>query len=218
MRYHAIVATQISIVMKLVKVSISFSRYSDADFLNKATFIVASMTGNVAFPNPVPTLAEVQAALDKYSADLVAAAWLGRNNVAEKNKSREALEQLLAQLGMFVMFIANGDVAILTGSGYTLNKEPEPRYIDNPGNVTLSNGITSGNLVAAVKNVANNGYLFQITDALPAENTMWTSHTSSKRQFTFSSLLPGKQYWVRVAALGKRNQSAWSTVATQFVQ
>ncbi len=73
--------------MKLQKISISFSKYSDADFLNKAEHILSSMTGNPAFADPIPTLAELQAAVTKYSDDLAAAAGLGRNNVAEKTKA-----------------------------------------------------------------------------------------------------------------------------------
>lgn len=205
--------------MKLQKISISFTRYSDADFLNKAEHILQSMTGNASFPDPIPTLADLQAAVTKYSNDLIAAAGLGRINVAEKNKSRQVLEQLLVQLGMFVMFVANGDAAILTGSGYTLTKEPEPRYITNPGNVTLSNGITTGEMLSTVKTgkgVIN--YLHEITAEAPADNTVWTSNPSSKSRYVFTNLVAGKQYWVRVAAVGSGGQVAYSTVATQFVQ
>ena len=205
--------------MKLQKVSISFSKYSDADFETKAEHIVGSMTGNPAFVSPIPTLADVQAAVTKYSADLVAAAGLGRLNVAEKNKSRQQLELLLTQLGMYVMYIANGDAAILTSSGYSLTKEPEPAYVTNPGNVTLTNGVTSGQLIGTVKNVkAALGYLHEITEAEPVDATVWNSTPSSRSSFVFKNLQPGKKYWVRVGAIASGEQLAYSTVASQFAQ
>lgn len=205
--------------MKLQKISISFSKYSDADFLNKAEHILQSMAGNPAFPDPIPTLAELGTAVTKYSNDLVAAAGLGRNNVAEKNQSRTQLELLLGQLGMFVMFVGNGNLAILTSSGYTLTKEPEPNYITNPGNVTLLNGVTSGEMVSMVKTVkAAKSYLHQITDQQPAETTVWTSTPSSRSKFVFKNLEPGKKYWVRVAAIASGEQLAYSTVSSQFAQ
>ena len=204
--------------MKKQKISLSFRGYSDSAFLGKAGHIASSMANNTYFPTPVPALADVQEALDAYSAALLAAADLGRTNVASKNQARLILEQLLAQLGMYVMFIANGDPLILTSSGYTLNKLPEPRYIENPGNVVLSNGITSGEINSSVKNVATSGYLFEITDTLPAPDTVWTSIPSSRSQFVFKNLAAGKQYWIRVAALGNRNQIAYSTIATIFAQ
>ena len=205
--------------MKLQKISLSFAQYGDSDFQTKAIFILSCMTDNPNFTAPIPTLEEVQAAVGNYNEALAAAAGLGRINVAEKNKRRRDLEALLTQLGMYVMFIANGDAAILTSSGYTLTKMPEPRYISNPGNVTLTNGITSGELVDSVKNVKNAIlYFHEITDQLPADNTAWTRTQSSKSRFVFTSLLPGKQYWVRVAAVGTGEQIAYSPVATRFVQ
>lgn len=205
--------------MKTFKVNVSFSRLSDADFLNKAEHILQSMTGNPAFPNPVPTLADVQAAITKYSADLVLAQGLGKVNVANKNQSRQALEKLLTQLGMFVMFVANGDETILISSGYTLTKMPEPNHIDNPGNVELSNGITSGQMVSMVKGQrAVKSYLHQIASELPTENTVWDSNATSRSKFVFTDLQPGKQYWVRVAVIGGNEQTAYSAIATQFAQ
>ncbi len=205
--------------MRLQKISICFSPYADADFLTKSIFILGCMTGNVYFPDPIPILTDVQAAVGKYSDDLNAAAGLGKISVSAKNKSRSTLEGLLSQLGMFIMFVANGDAAILTSTGYTLTKAPEPGYIDNPGNVTLTNGITSGELISQVKNVKNAIlYFHEISGTLPTDETMWTKNQSSKSRFVFTGLTPGKQYWVRVAAVGRGEQIAYSTIASQFVQ
>jgi hypothetical protein len=205
--------------MKTRKVSISFSNYTDANLENKAEHILASMTGNPAFADPIPTLAQLQDAVTAYSNALVAAAGLGKNAVAEKNKSRKNLEALLKQLGMYVMYVANGDIAILTSSGYTLTKEDEPRHITNPGAVTLTNGITSGEMVAAVKTVQGaSSYVHEITTELPTNNTVWTSNVSTRSRFTYRDLEPGKKYWVRVAAVGRDEQIAYSPVTAQFVQ
>lgn len=205
--------------MKTQKINLSFSEYTDADFENKVALIISSMTGNLHFPSPIPTLADVQAALTKYSADLVAAATLDRVAVAAKNKSREQLELLVAQLGMYVMYIANGDAAILTSSGYTLSKQPEPRYITNPGNVELGNGITSGELVAKVVAVAGaRSYTYQITTEEPTPATVWDSNNSTRSKFTFQNLVPGKRYWIRVAVTGRDEQVAYSPVASQYAQ
>jgi hypothetical protein len=202
--------------MKNPKLQLSFTTYSDSNFLTKAILIVTSMTNNPAFANPIPTLADVQTALDNYAKNLTAAGSLGRTNVADKNQSRGILEQLLFQLGLYVMFIANGDTAILTSSGYTLAKDPQPRKLENPGNVVLSYGITSGALISSVTKGNATSFIHEITDALPTANTNWTGYPSSTSQFTFTNLTPGNQYWVRVAAVGNRKQIAYSTIATQF--
>ena len=205
--------------MKTPKISISFSRFTDSAFETKAEHILASMTGNPVFTDPIPTLVDVQAAVTAYSPQLVGAAGLGRTAVAEKNKSRKILELLLSQLGMYVMYIANGDAAVLTSSGFTVIKEPESNFITNPGNVTLGNGVTSGQLEASVKAVKGaRSYLHQITDVQPAEDTVWKSTPSSRSKYVFNNLVPGKQYWIRVAATASGEQVAYSPVASQFAQ
>lgn len=206
--------------MKILKISTSFSKFSDADFETKAQYIVnVGIAGNANFPSPNPVLADLQTAVTRYSNGLLAAKDLGKNNVAEKNESREELELLLGQLGLYVMNVSNGSLTMLTSSGFSLTKDPEPRYIDNPGNVTLSNGISSGTMVAQVKSVkGGTGYLHEITAELPTETTVWTSSHSTTSKFTFTNLQAGKQYWVRVAVTGSRQQIAYSPVASQFVQ
>ncbi len=205
--------------MRTPKVSTSFSGFTDANLETKAQLILASMTGNPAFANPIPTLAELQTAVTRYSTDLVAAAALGRTNVANKNASRQLLENILAQLGMYVMYIANGDEAILISSGYSMLKSPEPIYITNPGNVTLSNGITTGQMMSVVNAVSGaRTYLHEICTEQPTAATVWTSNPSSRRQFTFTDLVAGKQYWVRVGVTGSGEQLAYSPIANQFAQ
>lgn len=203
--------------MTLLKLIITFTRLRDGEFQNKVQYILACMTGNAAFTDPIPTLDEIRTALTKFSDDLVAAQGKDRVFVAEKNKSRKQLELLVAQLGMYVMYKAVGDEAILASSGFPMVKVREARYIDNPGNVTLANGKTSGELVASVKKVKGAmGYLYEIAHAEPAEDTVWTTVSCSKSRFVFKSLVPGKKYWVRVAATASGNQVTYSPVASQF--
>lgn len=205
--------------MKTQKINISFSAFGDADFEQKAQAILSSMTNNPAFPNPIPTLQEVTDAVAQYSADLVAAASLDRTAVARKNKSRTLLQNLLRQLAMYIMYIANGDVTILTSSGFTLSKLPEFNYITNPGNVTLANGVSTGVMEVSVKTVKGaKGYVYQIAREEPVTEAEWQSTNSSRSKFTYTNLQPGKRYWVRVAATGSGEQIAYSPVVSQFVQ
>jgi hypothetical protein len=202
--------------MKRQSIQLSFTRLTDSNFLTKANFINASMSGNSFFPSPIPTLAQVQEAIDLYDAKLLAATGLGKVNVAEKNQAREILEQLLYKLGLWVMFMADGVEAVLVSSGYTLVKEPQPRTLDKPGDVTLTYDITSGTLISSIPKGNASSFIHEITDAPPTENTVWKSYPTSTSQFTFTGLIPGQQYWVRVAVVGSRKQIAYSNIATQF--
>ncbi len=204
--------------MKNSKLNLSTSTYSDADFLIQTTFVKDSMDGNPDFPNPVPPLAAFADAITSYSDSLGGAAAGNHALVAIKNEKRAELEAIYVQLGLYVMYVAAGNTAILASSGFTLAKEREPVYITNPGNVTLVNGVTSGELQSSVTNVKGSKiYLHQITDSQPDENTVWETRTCSRSKYTFKGLTPGKKYWVRVAATGSGDQIAYSTIASQFV-
>lgn len=203
--------------MKLIR--LSFLTFTDVNLQKKSELIYNSLNLNPNFSTLAALLAIVKVMLDKYSADLAAAATGDRNAVAQKNKSRQELEGILKQLGLAVMAEAKGDGPMLVGSGFTLVKPRETRYISNPGNVTLSNGVSSGEMVSSVKAITGaKSYVHQISTELPAEDASWTSNTSSSSKYVFADLVPGKQYWVRVAVVGGRKQIAYSNVATRFAQ
>jgi hypothetical protein len=218
--FHTIVVSFLNLLfMKIPGINTSFSKLSDANFETLARHIAESMTGNGNFPNPNPVIAALTDAVTRYGNALVAAKDLGKNNVAEKNEARAALEVTLRLLSLYVMNIANGSVTLLTSSGFTLTKEPENVFIEAPDTPTLSNGITPGSLicqVAAVK--GGKGYNHQIAFELPTDATVWMSNMTTTSKFTFTDLKRGKEYWVRVAVTGSRKQIAYSGVTSQFAQ
>ncbi|HSF71423.1 MAG TPA: fibronectin type III domain-containing protein [Methylotenera sp.] len=201
------------------KINNCFTIYSDSNLEKKASLILLSLTGNTLINAPDTTLTKLNAGIVKFSTALVAAAGLGRTNVALKNAARVELEQMLVALGQFVTYAAVGDEVALTSSGYTLSKTRETRYITSPGAVTLANGITSGQMTGFIKSVKSaTGYVHEIATELPTEDTVWTTTPSSRCLFTFKDLVPGKQYWIRIAAVGSGEQLAYSPVASQFAQ
>ena len=205
--------------MKPQRINISFGRLSDANFEITSKHIYEQMNGNAYFPAPNPTVPVLLAATTRYSTALVAARELGKNPVAEKNASRYLLAAILTQMGMGVMNTANGDVQQLISSGFELTKQPEPRHITNPGTVTVVNGRSSGQLQVSVKSVKNASlYVFEFTDQLPTDKTVWTSIATSTSKFTLTGLQPGKQYWVRVIVVGSRQQRESSTIGSQYAQ
>ncbi len=194
--------------MKTIR--IAFKQFSDPGLRKKAEHIYDSLKENTIYAALAALIATVKVALDKYSADLAAAATNDRNAVAQKNKSRAELVDLLKQLGLAVMAEAKGDQTALVSSGFTLAKDREARYITNPGNVTLSQGISTGMLISMVKPVAGaKSYVYQIATELPVDDSMWTSTTSSSSKYVFEKLIPGKQYWIRVAVIGTMILMPW---------
>ncbi len=200
------------------KLKLNFRGFTDSDMLTKARQILHDMTGNPHFPTPVPPLANLQAAVDAYSEALVNATDRGRLFVAEKNAARQALETLLAELGMYVMYVAKGDDVVLTSSGFDLAKPRENTTITNPGPVILTNGISSGELISRVDGQAGaKGYSHEYTLFPVTAQSVWTSTRSSRSKATFTNLQPGTQYAVRVGVWGSNEQVAYSKIETTWV-
>ena len=204
--------------MKRPTLNLSTRSYTDDAFLGICRFVLASLSIATAFKDPIPPLADLSKAITAFNDAITGARRGAHADVAIKNARRDDLEAVYVQLGLFVMYIANGDEELLKQSGYTVSKDREPVYISNPGNVTLVNGVTSGELESSVDAVKGTKlYLYQVTDSEPNENTVWDTRTCSRCKYTFKGLIPGKKYWVRVAATASGDQIAYSTVASQYV-
>jgi hypothetical protein len=198
---------------------LSFLQYTEAELLVKAHLIIEKMTGNTALANPVPALADVQAATTAYSNALTEARKLGIDNVAIKNDKRALLEQVLQQLGRWVIFMADSNITVLLSSGFDVTKAPEPIQLEDPGNPMLENGLGSGTIICRVKRVKGAvSFSHEYTDTLPAPNVVWQSCVSSRSRYEFSNLVPGRQYWFRVQVSGCNNQQVCTPVASKYVQ
>lgn len=201
------------------KINLGFTHMSAAVFPAKVREILAGVTGNPLLPNPDPAIATITTQLNTYTQDSIEAAAGSRVAVVNKAISRKQLENSLGLLGLWIMSVAKNDLSILATSGYTLTKQPEPRYITAPGMVSLTNGLSSGQMVVSVPSVRGaTGYQFEISELMPGEEITWVSTISSATKFVYKNLVPGKQYWVRVAAAGSRQQLEYSEVASRFVQ
>lgn len=201
------------------KINLGFTHYSGPNIQAKTRDIIAALSDNPSLPDPDPSIATVTATLNQFVADSVAAAAGSHAAVVNKRISRKELETLLVLLGQWIMSVAKNNPAVLATCGYTLTKKAEPRYITAPANVTLSNGISSGQLLVSFSAVKGaTGYQFEISDIPPGEDTAWVSTVSSSCKFTYRNLVPGKQYWLRVAAAGGRQQLQYSEVVSRFVQ
>ena len=195
-----------------------FSLFSDAEFETRGLHITNSMTGNPLFAGLQDRLPEIKAAQEKYSANLASARALGKQPVAEKNKSRLALSFLLGNLALLVM-AQTTDVAELLTTGFVLRKQPEPRQITSPGNVTLSAGLNPGEINLYVDRPKGaESFLHQISDTSGKEERVWVSTATTSNKHVFSNLQPGKLYAVRSAAVGRKGQIAYSTIGTIYAQ
>jgi hypothetical protein len=213
------VAKKNSIIMKMSKLNIGFSRYSDANFDVHSGSIIVCLTDNVYFKTLNPPLAVLQDAHLRYGTALQNAKSRSKDAVAEKNSSRSALIALLVVEGLYLMSEAAGDLQKLISTGYAIAKDGTNKVLLAPGATYVANGTNSGELEVSI-DIPNgaNSFGHEITDQLPDENTVWTKMPFNVSKYTYQGLVPGKQYWVRVVITGARKQVVYSPVATKFVQ
>ena len=203
--------------MKVQKIQLNFDRETDASLLIKAQGIITSLNKS-SFPQPIP-MKPMEEATAQFSKDLSVAQDLGKTNVKAKNDSRDALIEALVSLGLWIMSQADGDSALLIQSGYTISKDPQPRYIKPAGEISVSNGITSGQIIInGVTDAAAISYQFGIAFAPPTEDTNWTVYSSSRSKYVLDDLTRATEVWVRFAVIGARNQISYSNVVSHIVQ
>jgi hypothetical protein len=206
--------------MKIAKIKTSFATYTDAQVVLQAQNIVAGLTGNASFPTPEPTLETVSTAITAFTDALEAAREGSRTLITIKNTRRAELEALLRTLGAYVTLAANGDKAKLQSSLFPLAKDGEPTPpIAAPQNLEVTSGANSGEMLVRVKAVRGaKSYTHQYCPDPLTADSVWVSAMSSNREFTFTSLEPGKKYWFRVAAVGTRDQVMFSSSLASIVQ
>ncbi|HEY5371828.1 MAG TPA: hypothetical protein VIJ75_22825 [Hanamia sp.] len=76
-----------------------YNSWSDIKFSAEMQKVQTSMTGNILFPSPVPTMKVFSAAVTDYVSQLAKAGTRDANAVAAKNVRRKNLIALVVQLG-----------------------------------------------------------------------------------------------------------------------
>lgn len=202
---------------RVQKIITDFKKLREAGLVPAAEFIVVSMTDNAAFPNPPVKLAELKTLLDSYIAALAEAASRDRNKIAIKNQLRQQLNEALSENGVYVNLTAKGDVPMLVSSGYRLAKQPQPRYVSVPENLTLTPGANPGTLVSKVKaDKGANGYTHMLTKAPLTPESQWQSVTTSRCRYEFTGLEVRTEYIAKVVAIGSNDQVACSATINKF--
>lgn len=194
----------------IVKVSTNFGRLSDTELDIFAQGVIDALTGNTTYPTPPVTLANLQAAVDDYTAKMAAAQTGTQADTAAKNHSREVLEGLLRKVAAYVQMMCNEDPALLLSSGFQMqstNRSSTP--LEKPKGLSIKNGV-AGQLVARVDAVKNaNMYEGRIKPA----NGDWLPSIfgGDSRRIAFLGLTAGTTYTIEVRALGgSTGQSDWS--------
>ena len=200
------------------KVAITpLTRSPDAKLVTAINRTIDMMTGNAAFPTPLPTLAAVATAQAAY---VQAVNTLDRGQPAQIrcNDARAAVVLLVRDLALYVQQTSQGNLGVLVSSGFTAQKGRGQRVgvLAAPQNLRLSQGKLSGQLQARCQ-VVPAARAYQWRYATVAAPTVWTvSDPTTSSRLVVDGLVAGTAYLVQARAIGAQGAGNWSGSATSM--
>jgi hypothetical protein len=206
-------ATQIKI-----KALDGFAKVTDNGVINRGTAVQAGMNGNANFPTPPVDLAVLKTNIDSLST-LVSESLDGSKKViAQKNKQRETVTEMLRLLARYVEVTCKNDMAIFQTSGFEAAPTTKvPTQALSETIRSIEHGANSGQLTVRIKGVpkalSHELRYAVLTNGLPGT---WTTVvvTNIRTPLALSNLTPGSTYAFQVRALGKDGYTDWSDSVT----
>lgn len=183
----------------------------------KARNCVRLMSGNPAFPDPTPTLAEVAAGADRLDTALQNYGYNnGKVERAERDSAITALRRQLLLLGYYVDRCADGRAEVIHSAGFDVKGKRGPsRPMDAPPDVRAVRTAYEGQLIVRWGAVRNRKlYRVLMTDTDPNDPAGWrTLLLGSDVQCTVDGLRSGHPYAFRVVAMGTLGDGPLSDLA-----
>ena len=184
--------------------------------------IVDHLTGNPGFPATNPTLAATQADIDDAIAKWVAVAAAqtnARNAVRAFNDAMRKVDNDITRLARHVENVGNDDEALILSSGFLIRSAGGPPVLPAaPGNLRVTAGAFTGQLVVRFDTVDDAVMYFIETSATPTDPASWVERARSTRgKVTLEGLPVGDECYVRVAGGGPAGQGPWSDLAMKRV-
>lgn len=202
-----------------MKAKLSLSGLSPAALLAVGRNVVAKMTGNPAFPNPVPSLAEVSTACDNLEAAIIDASDGGKSKVAVRRQRVAELVNLLRRLALWVENVANGNASLILSAGMDVKRASSP-----VGTPPVPTGLRcslpgSNGLVQLSWDAVKEAYTYEVQycqGEKPSEDAFTKLVTITRSSYLVERLVSGLQYWFRVSATGTAGTSGWSDPARAY--
>jgi hypothetical protein len=104
--------------VKLIKPLVGFAKVSDADVIIRASAVQTAMAGNANYPNPPVDLAVLKTNIEAFVALVAQAADGSKKVIAQKNKQRATVVEMVRMLGRYVEGASKGDMSIFQTSGF----------------------------------------------------------------------------------------------------
>lgn len=194
---------RVIVVLKLHKLSVPKK-------IEKARFIVSSMSGNERFPNPSPGLNVIQERASALEGAYIAAQGGGTDDTALMYVREDELDKALIKLGHYVEDIANENIETAEAIILSAGMEPKKDPVHTAREFNVKNSGFPGRVEMETKYLDRASYIWEYT-ITPDDPASWkTAGTSIKASFVKDGLTPETHYFFRVATVTKDGQGPWS--------
>jgi hypothetical protein len=171
--------------------------------------IVTAMTGNPAFPTPMPTLASVMVAITDLQNAETAALSRVKGAVTARNDKRGVLVTLLQQLKGYIQQTADANpdngAAIIESAGVFLKKTP----VRAPRTFTAAAGAVSGMAKLAVPS-AGHRVFYEWQYSVDGGKTWVTAPATLRARVVISGLTPATTVLFQYRSVTKAGEGNWS--------
>ena len=190
-----------------------------AKLLQYAENILLKMTENAdLFPEPDPTLAELDTAIADFRQAVSEAAHRDMRMVELKNQQQVVLRRVIYHLSLYVDRVAQGNVATILAAGFLPSKDaesagPGPKPTDFRVTLRQPNSQTVGLHVKAWKPAL----VYQFEYRKVADGGDWVRVLSSKSTCVVEGLEKLEEYEFRVAYIGTDPTVTYSDAVRSYV-
>lgn len=207
----------------MAKPKLGLGSLTDSEVIALANTIVTAMTGNANFTTPNPTLASVTTA--KTTAQTKVAAYnsakaAADTALADRDAAIKALSALLTLEAAYVENVTGGDKVKIESAGMLTRADGSPITVTQVLDLAVSEGDDAGSLDLVWKPVKGaKSYEIHINSSDPNVPANWSfKQSASKSSATIEGLTSGAKIWVRVRAVGAKNDTGpFSDPATKTV-
>ena len=209
--------------VKLIRPLDSLVHVSDADVIIRISAVQTAMAGNANYPSPPVDLAVLKTNIDAFVALVAQAADGSKKVIAEKNKQRATVVEMVRMLGRYVEGASKGDMSIFQTSGF----QPASTTKTQPPSLSekirkISHGPNSGQAQVRLNSLRDAlsyivRYAVSVNGAAP---TTWTEQPVGlvNAPVLITGLTPGTTYVFQARAATKNNTyTDWSDSVTFIV-
>ena len=201
----------------MAKPKLDLRRRKDLELPNFAQGILTQVGGDPNFPDPLPPLPEVAAALADYRAALAEQGQIEnalRHATTVKRERRRRLETLLTQLAGYVAYASQGRVNLIQAAGMAASDGGSPvGRLPAPENLRAEPGDFDGEVVLRW-NAMPRVRIFEVEFQVEGASGVWQrAEPVTRSRASLRGLTPGLRYGFRVRALATAGPGPWSDPA-----